>query len=456
MGLTKEFDKLLEKRTAVGLDAEETRRLGELLSGCPDLRKRYLESSRDDALLGAVVAERVEKVIPSPFAEAIPAPHGGRSWPIWPLGIAAALIAMAAGTFGFLVWKTKSTVANTVVANVYRVEDVVWAGGSRWFEGSAKSSNDILELKSGVVALDLSSGTRLIVEGPAKLRIPSSHHGHLDYGKVVVFSTASEDGFTLTTPVATLLGRGSQFGANQNREDSSLYMQTYEGNAELVVNTGGEKGSSVFLADRESVRLTADGNVHSKDIRFTPDAFVTSLSPVENPADSKIARLSLNNGYSKGYKVDTRPELNRNLWAAEPDDQWGFAPKGVGNSSAEASFLGEVWVARPDRGEDPPMLTTRISGCEPGKEYRVYVYWSQIVPFYEWGFLGGFDPENMARFDGWSGSPAGERLKATTEQVILLGTQTADSEGSVTLHLDNINGPKLRTQLTGIGIEPGE
>ena len=70
----------------------------------------------------------------------------------------------------------------------------------------------MLSLESGLAEIELRSGTRLIMEGPATLYVEAPKHVRLDNGRVTATVPPKAAGFTVRTPCAAIVDRGTEFG----------------------------------------------------------------------------------------------------------------------------------------------------------------------------------------------------------------------------------------------------
>lgn len=101
--------------------------------------------------------------------------------------------------------------------------DCVWRDDSTLITGS-KFSAQKFALSSGVAELRFDSGSNVILEGPCEFEVREVGAGHLLAGNVVVHVTELSDGFTLTTPEATIVDEGTEYAVALSDEAAEVYV----------------------------------------------------------------------------------------------------------------------------------------------------------------------------------------------------------------------------------------
>src|SRR5262249_46527850 len=141
-------------------------------------------------------------------------------WKRW-LSIAAA-IAMAASVVAWLAigpargWprpdtESASRSAGTNVAWLVNAQDCIWAQtGER--PGRDMRAGKELRLERGLAEIEFDCGARLILQGPAGLKLVSVRSAWLEHGKITARVPAHARGFTVLTPHNKVVDLGTEFG----------------------------------------------------------------------------------------------------------------------------------------------------------------------------------------------------------------------------------------------------
>lgn len=79
----------------------------------------------------------------------------------------------------------------------------------------------LLELKSGAVQVEFYSGARVVVEGPARVRLVSELAATCEHGSLSAYVPPSAHGFSITTPTLTVTDLGTEFGVRVPRSGTS-------------------------------------------------------------------------------------------------------------------------------------------------------------------------------------------------------------------------------------------
>ena len=196
----------------------------------------------------------------------MPTPRRQRTWnPWWAVAVFAVV---ASGVF--LGVQTMNDVAkrspmhkpiaggalhSPAVAVLSHAVEVAWADGEPERQEGAELPMGWLRLALGTVQIDLFSGARLFVEGPAQIELRSSGEAFLLVGKVACELGEQARGFRLLTPGLTVVNQGNSFGVKVS-ESGEQEVHALEG--KVVIGRTGEIGTSQIAA-KEARRLDAAG-----------------------------------------------------------------------------------------------------------------------------------------------------------------------------------------------------
>jgi len=199
-----------------------------------------------------------------------PARWSGGAWR-WALPLAAVVIFLLviAG-----LWNPLRQTAGTIpaFASVKASLHGQWADGREVKIGASLSSG-VLALQSGLVELELSSGTTLLLEAPVRLELRDALHGSLLSGNLVVKMTKGTSGFVVEMPQMRVTDLGTEFGVSVASNGVSR-VQVFDG--EVLAEAIRVKDDRNLLAG-ETLRSTATGSLASE--KFSESRYIRRFPP---------------------------------------------------------------------------------------------------------------------------------------------------------------------------------
>ena len=122
---------------------------------------------------------------------------------------------------------------------------------------SALAPGDQLYLKRGVAEIEFAKGTRIVLEGPARLTIDGNNFCALDLGKLVArVETEEAKGFIVRTPTASITDLGTEFGVEVERSGQAQ-AHVFRGLIEIAHVAGPAGGVSSQPPQRVGAGQTA-------------------------------------------------------------------------------------------------------------------------------------------------------------------------------------------------------
>jgi hypothetical protein len=176
-------------------------------------------------------------------------------------------------------------VSPPAIAMLSHVVEAAWADGEPDRIEGAELPTGWLRLALGTVQVDLFSGARLFVEGPAQLELRSPNEAFLLSGKVACELNDSARGFRLLTPGLTVVNQGNSFGVKVT-ESGEQEIHALEG--KVTIERTGESGKSQILA-KQARRLDDTG---LSETPFRPEEF-PAFERVREREAAEAARLLL-------------------------------------------------------------------------------------------------------------------------------------------------------------------
>jgi hypothetical protein len=188
-----------------------------------------------------------------------------------PLAASLLIAALVYGMFGYLAWNLRPDkppehiVGREVVATVSQVADVRWSPASthRSTESQLREGEP-LKIESGTMELELTAGTKLIVDGPAEWSVDGDNRVTLKGGKIVAKVPARAIGFSVTTPTAKIVDLGTEFGVDVD-EQGEAEVHVFQGRvvAERAVSSS-TAPQRIELKKSEAARFTRNQTVISR------------------------------------------------------------------------------------------------------------------------------------------------------------------------------------------------
>ncbi|KAF0180062.1 MAG: FecR protein domain protein [Limisphaerales bacterium] len=176
-------------------------------------------------------------------------------------------------------------VSPPAIAMLSHVVEAAWADGEPDRIEGAELPTGWLRLALGTVQVDLFSGARLFIEGPAQLELRSPNEAFLLSGKVACELNDSARGFRLLTPGLTVVNQGNSFGVKVS-ESGEQEVHALEG--KVTIGRTGESGTSQILA-KQARRLDDTGFAETP---FRPEDF-PAFERVREREQAEAARLLL-------------------------------------------------------------------------------------------------------------------------------------------------------------------
>jgi len=392
--------------------AEERARLERLLLDNPQAVSWYLRAVEDSLTLRAAAAKRATEplrnaddcghciVTPLEAADdgaAVVLRDGASTSPtekqsnwihtarLWAAPVAAACVLLAVA--GVLWWiasdKAAGNVAgllNSHVARIVNVSNVEWAGGAKKFEEwSFVEPGETLRIERGLVNLFLDNGAELLVEGPADVDLVSLKLIYARKGKLAVRVSPSAVGFSVQTPHAVVIDRGTSFGMSID-EVSGTDVVVYEGIVDLDVigqnapprrRLGGGEALSVSrngelsrITTVESTKFLEPPQVRAAGARTEP--VITSVSDnVRSLETTKYYRV-----IPTGFREDSKAYVDR-------QHEWN----GVDQRGLPPFLLGGDYVMTYN---DDKIVTEFEIAVGIGQPASLYVIIDDRVPPPEW------------------------------------------------------------------------
>lgn len=241
------------------LDGEDAAQLLAAVRSRPDLGHALLDHLALDEMLREVSAPR--RRVPETVA-VIPA--AARRFSMSMVAGVAALAACVTLTFTWI-WFGGSSGSGTepttsAVAVLTRLVNAEWEPSSPQPATNALLSPGTLRLKSGVAQIEFFEGARVVLEGPAELKLVSVDEAYCSRGRLSAHVPSEARGFKIGTPKGMIVDLGTEFGLAIDGNNAQVHV--FKGEVEL--HQGGamqslKQGQGVAFSDPGAPRaLKAD------------------------------------------------------------------------------------------------------------------------------------------------------------------------------------------------------
>lgn len=148
-------------------------------------------------------------------------------------------------------------------ATITQTVDVVW--GQRTFDNNDRIAADTLELSQGIVRLELDSGVRVTLQGPAQFALLTLDHTKLTSGVLTATVPPGAEGFRVDTPHVEVTDLGTAFGIHIAAGKSNV--SVFDGEVDVALPDVAEKR---LLKEGETVTIGTANEIETTDFDSAP------------------------------------------------------------------------------------------------------------------------------------------------------------------------------------------
>lgn len=202
-----------------------------------------------------VLRNRQEVISPTPT---VPAPRRRRTRvPV----LAACLVLTTVGVWGFWLKRTSTRqgATSTAVAMLTRAVDAHWDPSDDPPRVGSALDPGWLRLEAGMVQVVFYSGARVVIEGPAELRLVSPDEAYCRIGRLLAEVPEPARGFRLTTDSLSVVDLGTSFGVDAAEDRTEVHV--FKGKVEVLASTRPKQSLSeahaVMVQGHDPPRLMA-------------------------------------------------------------------------------------------------------------------------------------------------------------------------------------------------------
>jgi hypothetical protein len=141
------------------------------------------------------------------------------------------------------------------VAWLVNAQDCLWAGGESGMPGRDMRAEKTLRLQRGLAEIEFDRGARLILQGPAGLKLISGNETRLLYGTLTARVPHRARGFTVYSPRGKVVDLGTEFGLSVD-ERGGTAVRVFEGTVVASPEpSGGAPAPAVTLHEDQAARI---------------------------------------------------------------------------------------------------------------------------------------------------------------------------------------------------------
>ena len=174
-----------------------------------------------------------------------------------------------------------------LVATITNAHRCVWEkDDSDLSDGTALAAGRRLQLKEGLAELTFLDGAKVFLEGPATFDVQTARQGSLQHGNLVANVPKGAEGFSIRTPLATVIDLGTEFGVSVGK-DGVVETHVFVGRVGVETKASQKEPARVVesLTAGQTVTIQMAGTtgiLQVKKIASAPKQFVRRVPPSTN------------------------------------------------------------------------------------------------------------------------------------------------------------------------------
>ena len=247
------------------------------------------------------------------------------------LALAACLMLIAGGTVFWFKWSTaRNGGTSAAVAMLTRTVDARWSPKTHSLRVDSALEPGSLQLESGLAQVVFYSGARLVIEGPAELRLVSANEAVCISGRVLAGVPTPARGFRLRTSQLSVVDLGTSFGINASQSRTEVHV--FKGKVELQPGKAGEQSLS------EGQAALVQGSELPQLMAANPEAFAAMFEFQERSLASEALRYD--QWRLSSAQLNRDPSLVLRFDFEDLSDQdWTLPNKAERNGPAEGGII---------------------------------------------------------------------------------------------------------------------
>jgi len=270
-------------------DQGQIDRLERMALSSADLRRFYVEYAQQHTALSWSASQPLSAVVatehPSDATDLTAAspPDAATRFRTVKLLAPVALIAVVAAAG----WWTAGQDRPAAFATLERLQSAKWADSTLPIGEGSRLGSGRMELSDGMATIDFDKGVKVVFEAPAVFELVNMNECRLQQGKLRAEVRPGGEGFTVTTPTATLVDRGTEFGVHV-RVGGVSDLMVFKGKVDAR-HPG--TGKTVSATTGTGLRLTSDAMevIHDENAPFQLGGGPSAELPTQNSVQISTA-----------------------------------------------------------------------------------------------------------------------------------------------------------------------
>jgi ferric-dicitrate binding protein FerR (iron transport regulator) len=248
------------------LDEARLQELEAALRADAGARRYFVRSARlhTDLHLEARAQRAGARALATACGAADAKPRAGRR--LWLVAVAACLLL----GIGLAWWLPARPQA---VAWLVNAQNCRWTGGVE--PSGDLQAGTVLLLEAGLVEIRFACGARVVLDGPATLKLTSARSAQLLSGKLTARATGEATGFEIVSPQGKVVDLGTEFGM-AIAENGATEVYVFEGKVEA--HAAGGKAAALSLTRDQAASISA-GTVRQVEPTVRGWGFVRAIVP---------------------------------------------------------------------------------------------------------------------------------------------------------------------------------
>jgi hypothetical protein len=171
---------------------------------------------------------------------------------------------------GGIIWEKRTEARNVSKTAVARLVDEVrakWTSGTTSHHVGEALEPGGLHLQSGLAQVVFYNGARLVIQGPAELRLISQHEAFCQSGIVSAEVPPRARGFCITTPKLTVADLGTAFGVDvrDTHEEVHVFKGKVEFNGDALQKQDLQAGEAIAVSGDNTIeRIPLNAGIFAK------------------------------------------------------------------------------------------------------------------------------------------------------------------------------------------------
>ena len=278
------------------------------------------------------------------------------------LALAAGVVVLAVGLVLWLKRPAAKETTSAAVAMLARTVDASWAPGTQPLRAGRALEPGWLRLKSGMAQVVFYSGARVLIEGPAELRLVSPNEAVCPTGRLLAEVPPPARGFRLKTDQLKVVDLGTAFGIDATHGRTEVHV--FKGKVELF------PGTALKQALGEGQAVMAEGNAPLRLMAANPTAFTPMFQLQQRSLASEAIRYD--QWRLTNMRLNLEPSLVVHLDFEDlRDSEWTLRNAAESNRSVEDVTIVGCQRAEGRWHEKPALefqsVNDRVRLIAPGK-----------------------------------------------------------------------------------------